>query len=291
MACYTPGQITQNALGKLAHQYKNSPNLQAFFGVYLSELEAVQAALCDSVLSYSCDQAAPPPLLLDRIGALVGVPRTYCNLVRAGVFGFNDGSPDCCNNADNVFGFCDGAWAGCSEFVNHSLPDDIYQRLICAKIIANKSTAFTIYDTIRTARALFGVDACVFVCEGSNEIVIDAGRALTQAERLVVALFFQVLPVAPTAAITIISSNNDLFGFGADYFGFCGDFGMQFRSVDYATTNKIAQFGFGPEFSGFDDGAWIGDTGAALLVPGVFGFCGDPATTGFCTGNWNGCDN
>lgn len=291
MVCFTPGQITQNALDKLAHQYKNSPNLKSFFGVYLNELEAVQAALCNSFLSYSCDQAAPPPLQLDRIGALVGVARTYCNLVRAGVFGFNDGSPDCCNNADNVFGFCEGEWAGCNEFTNYSLPDDIYQRLICAKIIANKSTAYTINDVIAVAKALFGNDACVFVCEGSSELVISTGRALTQGERLVIALFFQVLPVAPVATATIIASGNDLFGFGADYLGFCGDFGMQFRSVDYATSNKIAQFGFGAEFSGFDEGVWIGDAGAALLAPGIFGFCGDPDTTGFCGGNWDGCDN
>ena len=66
---------------------------------------------------------------------------------------------------------------------------------------------------------------------------------------------------------------------------------MQFRSVDYAVSNKIAQFGFGPEFSGLGEGVWIGDVGAALLAPGIFGFCGDPDTTGFCGGNWDGCDN
>lgn len=207
-------------------QYRESPNLLAFMELYTTSLVPVGEALCDLV--FDIDTSVGDALTL--IGKIVGFPRTHCSGTRTKAFGFCEDS--CSGRRSNVGGFCDSEWAcGEGSFLTTAgeytfVDDELYRKFLKSMVLRNDND-FT-RSTLREAvKLLFGENAGI-LRENSGHVDIFTGGDLTDEEYDVAHLYELVLPIAPGVSVGIYENNQEPFGFGNGWGGFCnGDFPSQ----------------------------------------------------------------
>ena len=147
-------------------QYQKSEKLKGYIQAFLEELNCIRTLIiedcnatndCESLSGYS----------LDRIGALVGFPRTHCNAI--------------CDS-DSPIGVSD-----------YTLDDEIYCRFLQAQIITNNSTC-TVAAMEQAIQALWG-DTAGVAHSGGGSVGVWAGRELTDEEKALYPLYQDVLPL------------------------------------------------------------------------------------------------
>lgn len=153
-------------LDLLLNQYKNSPKLCGIIQAMLEEIDIVRCVLikeCNK--TYDCTEAEGDEL--DAIGNLVGFPRCHCNAI--------------CDPCSPI---------GVSDYC---LSDDEYCAFIQAQIITNRGGC-TVADMQAAIEALWG-DTAQVVHSGNGSVGVWPGRALTNQEKALYALYKKVLPV------------------------------------------------------------------------------------------------
>src|SRR5450830_1277911 len=124
----------------LLMQYQNSPNLSAYIGCFLSEVDELSSAIQDSInLRYLADAFGNQ---LDDIGAIVGIGRIFYGAAPLGNFGFYDdpqsATPSIGTLTDPTIG---GRYKSITDISAEDLvlDDETYKRVIYAKIIKNRT--------------------------------------------------------------------------------------------------------------------------------------------------------
>lgn len=168
---------------RLATQFKDSPNINAYLAAILEHANTLEVVLCDVADILDIDTATGAQL--DNIGALVGQPREF----------IPDIDPD-------TFTFDIGPGFDVGEFIiNTNAPvaidDDDYRRWIKARIASNINN-ITGEDIIASIQFVFGEEVEVIFRDGLQEYVVDIGKALTLADRYLLTLT-DILP--RTAAV------------------------------------------------------------------------------------------
>lgn len=256
-SCPETGALVDTALDRVATQYRESPRLLGLIRALLAAAEAPSLALCPLPDFFDLDTATGDPLTL--IGKWMGWPREHCRGIRNAVFGFETGaalgplilltddgvpvltnwgaeilietdtdgdcSPCAVANGPVIGGFCWGTWDGCpsSEFSATTLTDDdLYRRFLKARRAQIRGD-YSRPVLLAAARALFADDDLIILRERPGTVTLLLGRAFAGAERQMLHLYAEVLPVAPGVALDILSRPDDgpVFGFGDGWGGFC----------------------------------------------------------------------
>ena len=171
------------ALDRLAHQYKDSPNLKAVVELFVGlVVERRDAALeLDDLLRI--DDAEGDGL--DGIGQVVGQPRELSDVVPLDFFALHDGTG---GPAAEGFGDTGDASAGQrfrsiyeSETANKLLGDAEYRSFLHAKILRNATSAPP-EDIIASIRAVLSDAPAVHLTFGVSSVTATVQRVLSPEE-------------------------------------------------------------------------------------------------------------
>ena len=243
--CYVQGKLIQDALCKLATQYRESPKLKAFITVFLTELEIVQKALCDTA-----------ELDLDKIGRIANFPRCWCNIKKRKWFGYvtppepffgfayeegeeegdvatgclaglDEGrwfefgdNPDCnlngcCTvNDPTIGGYCEAPYycADYPQYEDHCFDDDVeYAKLLQAKLLSDKSTGL-VDEILAVAVILFG-DATTIIFDEHGSVWLSLNRAITENEIFLMDFYKKLIPVPLSVDVIVVDGLNKQFGY------------------------------------------------------------------------------
>ncbi len=217
--CPTPGQLVDDAINRLATQYRESPRLIHLIRTYVSQVEEAAILACGLPSFFDIETAVGDQLTI--VGKRMGWPRCHCVCDTQPVFGF-----DCDGFSAGVpiAGFCDDnvTWADCGigGFAEICIADDEMYR---ATLFARRYQMQALYDLeslTAAVRHIYGPQALVLDA-GVGRVVIAPGRPITSAESAVLQVIPRVLPVAPGIRIRYHFSALDVFGFGDGWGGFC----------------------------------------------------------------------
>jgi hypothetical protein len=233
--CPTPGQLVDDAINRLATQYRESPRLIHLIRTYVAQVEEAAILACGLPSFFDIETAVGDQLTI--IGKRMGWPRCHCVCDTQPVFGFEcAGFPStvpiaslCDENA--TFADC-----GISGFAEICLADDEMYR---ATLLARRYQMQALYDLgslTAAVRHLYG-DQAIIHGSGNGRIVIAPGRPLTNAELAVIQIVPRVLPVAPGIKIRFHFGPLRVFGFGEGFGGLCEPFAPDGLSL--ATENGL----------------------------------------------------
>lgn len=170
-------EVTTKGIGRLAYQFKDSTDFQAFITAFLQELQDLYTSGNQLLEDRYLDTAEG--LQLDGIGEIIGLERPITGISVAGVFGFLDDptslgfgtllDPDIGGNFWNGLG---------TEVL---IGDNLYRMLIKAKIIENQ-TAMTVDDTLRLISYTFGGAPVRYMLPSNLHPRYDIGKILDAFE-------------------------------------------------------------------------------------------------------------
>ena len=175
-------QHQDNAISRLAVQFKESTNLIGYVRALLEEGEGLEQVFQDILCERSLDTAVGSQL--DIIGEIVGRDRTFEKTIAPPYFGFDTaigaGTFGTSGNGATGETFLS---SGDTEFTSEVLDDDRYRTIIIAKILANKTNT-TIEDIIEIA--LIGIVATgVEITESGTSFKVSYSSPLTDSEKLI----------------------------------------------------------------------------------------------------------
>lgn len=176
--------LVQVALDRLAHQYRESPKLQAVVELLVGQVVELRDAILTLEPLRKIDTAEGDGL--DGIGEILGQPREVWGLIALDFFGLHDGAGGA---AADGFGNLSDATAGLrfrsvneSETQNALLGDAEYRRLLDAKILRNYTRA-TPEDMIASVQAVLGESTeVVFARTGMAAATLTVQRVLSAEE-------------------------------------------------------------------------------------------------------------
>ena len=171
------------ALSRLAHQYRDSPNLKAVIALFIGKIVEIRDALLTLEELRRIDDAEGDGL--DGIGEIVGQPRELSGVVPQTFFGYRDlvdppGPSRFGDLNDPSVGFRYRS-INESEFLNRSVGDAEMRRLIRAKIIRNRTSA-TPEDIIASIRAVLVDLPAIQLSFASQMVTATVQRPLSTDE-------------------------------------------------------------------------------------------------------------
>lgn len=194
----------QQAVDLLVEQYKCTKTVPATVRAVADEMNVADDAIISLLSIYSIDDAAG--VNLDVIGKVVGQPRPFVDEVDGENFAFEGGIG---------LGFDEGRFAGTDADFTQLATDDVYRRIIRARIIVNNGDA-TIEDIAEFMRFAFEVNVNISTAVGAIAIAPD--RPLSPSEaRLLSDLF-------PRAGgVRVYSTSSNVTAAGDRAFSFSGN--------------------------------------------------------------------
>jgi len=205
-------EFINDALSRLAYQFKDSPSLKATITAFIKDLEDAGIAL-EQLLSDRWLETAEG-VQLDGIGEIVGLKRPSASTDILGAFGFLSDE-----NAQGFGTLDDGDIGGNFKSLNSTaqpIGDSLYRTLIKAKIQVNKTT-MTNEDVISMISfALDGAKVRYILIETTKPIY-EIGRILTPFEVLIVLPLLPIL-IGIDKADYKSMHNDSPFGFKDDPF-------------------------------------------------------------------------
>jgi hypothetical protein len=220
--CPTPGEMVDDAINRLATQYRESPRLIHLIRTYVAQVEEAAILACALPSFFDIETAVGDQLTI--IGKRMGWPRCHCVCDTQPVFGFVcDGFPStvpiaslCDENA--TFADC-----GIGGFAEICIADDaMYRRTLLARRYQMQAL-YDLGSLTAAIRHLYG-DQAIIHGSGNGRVVIAPGRPLTNAETAVLQIVPRVLPVAPGIKIRFHFGPLKVFGFGDGFGGLCEPF-------------------------------------------------------------------
>lgn len=172
----------------LLAQYKDSPNLSAYIGCFMAEVDIISKAIEDSInLRYLADAFGKQ---LDVIGEIVGLSRIFYGAAALGYFGFYDDPQSEVPSIGDAFNPAIGGVLksvtdrASADFV---MGDDQYKKAIYAKIIKNMTNC-CIEDVLRYIDLIIGFSCDTQITESSCHVDIYIHEDLNQLQRISVSL-------------------------------------------------------------------------------------------------------
>lgn len=171
------------ALDRLAHQYRESPKLQAVIALFVAEAVVLRDAILtlEDVRTISTAEGDG----LDILGEIVGQPRELWNVIALEFFALHNGTG---GTAAEGFGDLTDATDGLrfrsvneAEAANSSLGDEEYRRLLRAKILRNRTQARP-EDIIASIQAVLGETTEVVLAITPPAVVATVQRVLSAEE-------------------------------------------------------------------------------------------------------------
>jgi hypothetical protein len=217
--CPSPGEMVDDAINRLATQYRESEKLKHLIRTYVAQVEEAAILACALPSFFDIETAVGDQLTI--IGKRMGWPRCHCVCDTQPVFGF-----ECAGVVSEVplAGFCDDnvTWADCGigGFAEICIVDDAMYR---ATLLARRYQMQALYDLASltaAVRHLYGAQSLILDA-GVGRVVIAPGRPLTNAETAVLQVVPRVLPIAPGIRVRFHFGEVEVFGFGDGWGGFC----------------------------------------------------------------------
>ena len=219
--CPAQGELVEIEIDRIATQYREATKLIGYMRAVLGQAEEAARAICAIPLAFDLDTATGDQLTL--IGKRLGWPRCHCVRLTPRMFGFlcNDPETDA-----HIGGFCDDdpalTWIDCASVSEGQIciADDATYR---AYLKARRYQVLGLYDLSSleaAARHVWGPSAFL-AASGGGEVVIAAGRDLTDTETDQLQLFARVMPIAPGVRLFVHLGADPLFGFGTGWGEFC----------------------------------------------------------------------
>lgn len=207
----------QEALKKVADQYRESPNLVGLMTNYMDQVNEVWVAIRAIPDAFDLLSAVGDQLTI--IGKRMGFPRCHCVCTSAPVFGF-----ECPGISYPLVGFCeDGStWIDCQETGTSTIcidDDELYRAIL----LARRYQMLGLYDitSLQSAAAHIWGDNVGVLSLGGGRVVVSPGRALTAVEMVLRPVAFRALPIAPGIRALTHDTTGPVFGFGTGWNGFC----------------------------------------------------------------------
>ena len=180
----------------LLAQYKDSPNLTAYIGCFMAEVDIISKAIQDSInLRYLADAFG---VQLDVIGEIVGISRIFYGAAALGYFGFYDDPQAAVPSIGNAF---DSTIGGVYKSVtdrpsaDYVMDDGTYKRAIYAKIVKNMTNC-CIEDVFLYIDLVLGQVCDTEIVETSCNVNIFIHENLNQLQRISLSLLISgVRPV------------------------------------------------------------------------------------------------
>jgi hypothetical protein len=175
--CPSPGEMVDDAINRLATQYRESEKLKHLIRTYVAQVEEAAILACALPSFFDIETAVGDQLTI--IGKRMGWPRCHCVCDTQPVFGF-----ECAGVVSEVplAGFCDDnvTWADCGigGFAEICIVDDAMYR---ATLLARRYQMQALYDLASltaAVRHLYGPQALILDA-GVGRVVIAPGRPLT----------------------------------------------------------------------------------------------------------------
>jgi hypothetical protein len=217
--CPSPGGMVDDAINRLATQYRESPRLIHLIRTYVAQVEEAAILACALPSFFDIETAVGDQLTI--IGKRMGWPRCHCVCDTQPVFGF-----ECAGVVSEVplAGFCDDnvTWADCGigGFAEICIADDaMYRRTLLARRYQMQAL-YDLASLTAAVRHLYGPQALILDA-GVGRVVVAPGRPLTNAETAVLQVVPRVLPIAPGIRVRFHFGPVEVFGFGDGWGGFC----------------------------------------------------------------------
>ena len=180
----------------LLAQYKDSPNLSAYIGCFMAEIDIISKAIQDSInLRYLADAFG---VQLDVIGEIVGIGRIFYGAAALGYFGFYDDPqaavPSIGSANDSTIG---GVYKSVTDrdSADYVMDDVTYKRAIYAKILKNMTNC-CIEDVLLYIDLVVGMDCDTEIVESNCHVDIYVHEDLNQLQRISLSLLISgVRPV------------------------------------------------------------------------------------------------
>lgn len=171
------------ALERLAHQYRESPNLRAIVELLIGQVVDLRDAILSLEPLRVIDTAFGDGL--DGLGQILGQPRELAGVVALDFFALHDGTG---GPAAEGFGDLADASAGQrfrhineSPVANTLLGDEEYRSMQHAKVIRNRTSA-TPEDIIASIQAVLGDSTPVQLSFGVSAVTATVQRVLSSEE-------------------------------------------------------------------------------------------------------------
>lgn len=249
--------LVAERINRVLTQYRESPRLLGMITAYLTELaEAIERA--DAIpAAFDIDTSEGDQLT--KIGQWLGFPRVQAKGQRVKAFGFE--RPSLPSITYPVAGFCDSRFlcAG-NDFEAKAFDDDAeYRRFLKARAVAVNAALSGRYDreVLTDAASALLCDEVLIVEEGEASITLCLTRFYTDAEKSMLHLAAQVMPLPLGVRLFWAHCDGVPFGFGMGWGEMCNSsfYGVIRETVtDQAVSDA---FGFGPGFSGFCSGRFF----------------------------------
>lgn len=172
----------------LLAQYKDSPNLAAYIGCFMAEIDIISKAIQDSInLRYLADAFG---VQLDVIGEIVGIRRIFYGAAALGYFGFYDDPqsavPSIGSASDSTIG---GVYKSITDrpSADYVMDDTTYKRAIYAKIVKNMTNC-CIEDVLLYIDLVVGEVCDTEIVETSCNVSIYIHENLNQLQRISLSL-------------------------------------------------------------------------------------------------------
>lgn len=172
----------------LLAQFKDSPNLAAYIGCFIAEVDIISKAIQDSInLRYLADAFGKQ---LDVIGDIVGLSRTFYGAAALGYFGFYDDPqaevPSIGDYRDPTIG---GVLKSLSDksAADFVMDDETFKKAIYAKIIKNMTNC-CIEDVLLYIDLIVGFSCDTQITETNCHSDIYIHENLNQLQRISVSL-------------------------------------------------------------------------------------------------------
>ncbi len=171
------------ALSRLAHQYRDSPNLKAVIALFIGKIVEIRDAFLTLEAVRRIDDAEGDGL--DSIGELIGQPRELFGVLPLDFFALHDGAG---GPAEEGFGDLTAPEDGRrfrsvneAEAANRNVGDNEMRRLLRAKIVRNRTSA-TPENIITSIRAVLEDTPLVHLTFASQIVTATVQRPLSTDE-------------------------------------------------------------------------------------------------------------
>lgn len=180
----------------LLAQYKDSPNLAAYIGCFMAEVDIISKAIQDTInLRYLADATGKQ---LDVIGEIVGIGRIFYGAAALGYFGYYDDPQSATPSIGDAFNSnVGGVYKSVTDrdSADYVMDDATYKKAIYAKIVKNMTNC-CIEDVLLYIDLVIGFSCDTEIVESSCNVDIYVHEDLNQLQRISLSLLISgVRPV------------------------------------------------------------------------------------------------
>ncbi|MGF6139030.1 DUF2612 domain-containing protein [Pseudomonas laurylsulfatiphila] len=190
----------------LLSQFKDSPNLSAYIGCFIAEVDIISKAIEDTInLRYLADASGSQ---LDVVGEIVGIGRIFYGAAALGYFGFYDDPqsaiPSIGDKFDSTVG---GVYKSITDrdSADYVMDDDTYKKAIYAKIVKNMTNC-CIEDVLLYIDLIIGFSCDTQITESSCHVDIYVHENLNQLQRISLSLL--IAGVRPVGVSMTLRDNH-----------------------------------------------------------------------------------